>query len=139
MNDTAMGSSGQSYVRAKENLRDTVKWLATVLMALAGSILVGTSLTGLSGVSGLNLVLALVGGAVGLGGSLWAVWIMLRLLTTETYFLRQVEADAELMNKLKATAADIIPPQFSEVRSLLNKRREAIDAIRQGWKDEASV
>src|ERR1700722_4134151 len=54
------------FAGAKASLRDTIKWLATTFAAVIGVVIAGTSLSGISKLTGINLELALSGGIVGL-------------------------------------------------------------------------
>jgi hypothetical protein len=114
------------FTGAKENLRDTVKWLATIFAALAAIVVAGVSLTGLSGLSGAQLLLALIGGGVGLICILVAVGVSLSILAAESFYIGQLTHDPELMAVLEQHSVDILPPEFGNIDSFLRKREEAI-------------
>jgi hypothetical protein len=123
------------FAAAKANLRDTVKWLTTTFAALAAVVLAGTSLTGISTLSGWRLVVALAGGAVGLISIFLAIATALRLLISESFFLTQLEDDKEIKQLLDARAGDILPPEFATLDEFLLMRRQAIAKIAESKQD----
>lgn len=120
------------FASAKDNLRDTVKWLATTFAGLAAVVLAGTSLTGVSHLKGASLVLALVGGGLGLLCVILASGVMLRLLTSESFFVSDLntQAYANLRAFLNAHAPDILPPQLGSVEEVLRDRALAMKQAR---------
>jgi hypothetical protein len=87
MSDAA---AGDPFSNAKANIRDTVKWLATTLAALAAAVVAGASITGISALTGWRLVLAIGGGGGGLICIFVAIGIALRLLTSEAYYFSEL-------------------------------------------------
>ena len=131
------GNTGSSNIPdptagAKANLRDTAKWLATTLAALAAVILAGTSFTGLAHLHGVDLRLALAGGAVAIIAVLLVIALLLRLLISETFFFGNL-ADpmyASVREELDRHAIELLPPSIPNIGRLLEVRRQAIEAVR---------
>lgn len=118
------------YASAKDNLRDTVKWLATTLAALLAALLAGTSIKGITTLTPEALWWALPAGAIGVIAILTAVIVLLGLLLGTGFFLNQLETDIETKKRLQGHAIDILPPQFGTLDEFMAQRREAIDDIR---------
>jgi hypothetical protein len=118
------------FAAAKGNLRDTIKWLTTAFAALAAAVLAGTSLGGISDLGGWQLVTALAGAALGLTCILLAIGTSLRLLTSESFYLGQLEHDIDLKHRLDQYSADILPPEFETLDEFLSYRRTAIAKLR---------
>jgi hypothetical protein len=125
-------SAVDPFASAKANLRDTVKWLATTFAALAAVVLAGTSLTGLSHLTGLKLAVALIGGGGGLACVILAAGVMLRLLTSESFYVTSLETPqfANLKDTLNRHSEDILPPELVSVDQLLQLRRQARQTAR---------
>jgi hypothetical protein len=121
------------FATAKSNLRDTVKWLATTFAALAAVVLAGSSLTGISQLSGSALTLALAGGGLGVICVIVATGLMLQLLISNTFFISQVDKPeyATLKAYLNLHSIDIVPPEIKSVDKFLELRHEAIDQVRR--------
>lgn len=135
MSEPAAGepaSETDPFASAKANLRDTVKWLATTFAALAAVVLAGTSLTGLSHLTGLRLAVALIGGGLGLGCVILAAGVMLRLLTSESFYVSNLETPqlANLKATLNRHSEDILPPELTSVDQMLQLRRQARETAR---------
>jgi hypothetical protein len=118
------------YSSAKDNLRDTVKWLATTLAALLAALLAGTSIKGITTLTPEALWWALPAGAAGVIAILSAVAVLLRLLVGKGFFLNQLETDSETKDRLQDHAIDILPPEFGTLDEFLALRRQAIEDIR---------
>jgi hypothetical protein len=123
-------AAADPFAGAKANLRDTVKWLATAFAGIGAAVLAGTSLTGIAGLEGTRLALALGCGAAGLICVFVATGILLSLLTSESFVLSQIDADPALKARLNQRADDILPPEFASLDAFLGLRREAIAVIR---------
>ena len=121
------------FAPAKANLRDTVKWLATTFAGLAAVVLAGTSLTGVSHLKGMPLTAALMGGGFGLICVILAAGMMLRLLTSESFFVGDLDlpTNAALKGFLDSHATDILPPELPTVDHLLKLRLMAMERVRQ--------
>jgi|SRR6202522_2566861 hypothetical protein len=122
-----------SFASAKANLRDTVKWLATTFAGVAAVMLAGTSLTGLSLLKGFPFAAALFGGALGLLCFIAASGLMLRLLTSKTFFFSDISTPeySDLKAVLNAHAVDILPAEIRSVDDMLKLRLEATEQARQ--------
>jgi hypothetical protein len=112
------------FAGAKANLRETVKWLATVFAGLAAVVAAGASLTGVSQLKGPAQVVALAGAAVGLICVILAAGIMLRLLTTKTFFVSDLDNAEHLALRqfLDRHAVDFLPAEFPTVGAMLEAR-----------------
>jgi hypothetical protein len=112
---------------AKANLRDTVKWLATTFAGLAAVVVAGASLTGVSQLKGVAMATALTGAAVGLLCVIAAAGVMLRLLTTNTFFASDLSSDKypQLRQFLDQHAIDFLPAELPSVQALLEARLNA--------------
>ncbi len=114
------------FASAKDNLRETVKWLATIFAGLAAVVVAGASLTGLSDASGVRLMWALGGGGIALICIFVAIGVSLNILAAEPFFLGQLKTDKNLNDALQQHAVDVLPPEFSTVDSFLTERESAI-------------
>ncbi len=138
MADEDSGPSTDPFANAKSNLRDTVKWLATTLAALASVVLAGASITGISGVHGGTLIAALLAALVGLVCVFGAIGILLRLLTSESFYLAQLDnvEFATIKALLAAHADDILSPVFKNLDDFIALRKQAMDFLRRDIKTE---
>ena len=134
MSDAA---AGDPFSSAKANLRDTVKWLATTLAALAAALVAGASITGISALTGWRLVLAIAGGGGGLICIFLAIGIALRLLTSEAYYFSELVKDDDLKQTLDKFDDDILSPNIPNIDALFRLRNDAIIGIRN--KDPAAA
>jgi hypothetical protein len=125
----APGSAADPFATAKSNLRDTIKWLATTFAALVAVIMAGSSLTGISQIHGLALFMALLGGLAGLICVILATGVMLRLLTSESFYVGELlePANAPLLDSLNRHSTDILPPGYDDIAAFLRLRREALE------------
>jgi hypothetical protein len=115
------------YATAKANLRDTIKWLATSLAALGAAVIAGASINGLAGLEGQSLGAAALLGGVGLLLILFAIGIMLNLLTANVfYFSELTTAGNTVASKINQHAADILSPQTPTIADLVRFRNDAI-------------
>jgi hypothetical protein len=120
------------FASAKTNLRDTVKWLATTFAAVSGVILTGTSFSGLSRLSGWHLPVAALGAALAFFCLVIATGVMLRLLTSESFYLSDLRRKdhATLLHLLDSHAVDILPAGIKDIETLLSKRDDAVRDFR---------
>lgn len=128
------------FAGAKASLRDTIKWLATTFAAVIGVVIAGTSLSGISKLTGINLELALTGGIVGLACIVLATGVMLRLLVPHSFYfgeLLQPENDA-LLRRLNRHAIEILPPEIADIETFVARRDMAVQQIRRGVNDPNS-
>ncbi|HEY4942693.1 MAG TPA: hypothetical protein VII56_14790 [Rhizomicrobium sp.] len=104
-------------------------------------MLAGASITGISGLYGWTLVGALGAGAFGLLCVFIAIGIMLRLLTSESFFLSQIDEKkfANIKQRLVAHQDDILSPVFKDLDNFLRLRREAMADIRRDCKTDAEA
>jgi hypothetical protein len=123
-------SSGPDFATARANLRDTVKWLVAALAALAATALGTSPLTGLGSLLGGRLNGAIAAGLVGLMCVFAVVYIAFGLLSPAPFFLNDVLGDKALMTFIEAHAADLLPPEFDTVVSLLDERGKALEVLR---------
>lgn len=132
MSDDPSAAPADPFSAAKANLRDTVKWLATTLAALAAAVLAGISLAGVSSLSESVRLYALAAAGGGLICVLIAIGTFLRLLTSESFFLRQLEEKpfGEVRKRLGNHADDVLSPTFKSLDQFLKLREEAIADIR---------
>lgn len=130
--NTASSNIPDPTAGAKANLRDTVKWLATTLAALAAVILAGTSLTGLARLRGVDLWLALGGGAVAIIAVLLVIALLLRLLISEAFYFGNLSepAYASVREELDRHAIELLPPSIPNIQALLDVRRQVVERIR---------
>jgi hypothetical protein len=134
MSDAA---AGDPFSTAKANLRDTIKWLATTLAALAAAVMAGVSISGISALTGWRLFFAVSGGGVGLICIFLAIGITLRLLTSEAYYFSELVKDNDLKQTLDAFDKDILSPNIQNIDALFRLRDEAIKGIIAHDKDAA--
>lgn len=120
------GESSDPFGPAKDNLRDTIKWLATALGALAVALLAGLSLGSLTGVEGRALVLALGGAVLGVGSVSAIIWIFLILLIPEPVSLETLLKNEKVKDKIQSFATDILPAEIPSLSEFLNYRKTAI-------------
>jgi hypothetical protein len=92
-------------------------------------VLAGASLSGISAASGSRFITGLASGFAGVSCVMVAAGVTLRLLTSETFYLGQLDEDADLKASLDKHAADILPPEFETIEEFLANRRAAIRAI----------
>jgi hypothetical protein len=121
------------FAAAKANLRDTIKWLATTFASVAAIILAGTSLTGVSQLKGASMSAALIGGGIGLLCFVIAAGLMLRLLTSKTFFISDINSPeyTQLKATLNAHAVDILPAEIRSIDEMLTLRQAATEQARQ--------
>ena len=120
-----MSPPADPFAAAKANLRDTVKWLVTIFAGLATAVTAGASLTGIASVDADRQWVALAGGAIGVICLYLAAGMALRLLTSESYFLGDLDSDPYIKEKLEGHALDILPPAFATLDEFLQVRRRA--------------
>lgn len=130
--NTASSNIPDPTAGAKANLRDTVKWLATTLAALAAVIMAGTSFTGLARLRGIELWLALAGGAVAVIAVLLVIALLLRLLISEAFYFGNLSEPeyAGVRAELDRHATDLLPPSIPNIEALLEIRRKVVEDIR---------
>lgn len=75
-------ASGDRYAKGIEQLRSAAKWLLTALAAVGAVLISGVQITGLGGLSGHRLAMAVVGVALGLLGVTCAILATGRVLVT---------------------------------------------------------
>lgn len=136
--DPASGGS-DPLAAAKANLRDTVKWLATTLAALAAVVIAGTSLTGLARLSGTNLWLALAGGAVAILAVLAVIALLLRLLMSEAFYFGDLfqPENADVLAELERHAIELLPPSIPTIAALGQVRQRAVEKVRDSVRTPA--
>lgn len=130
--NSAATTSSDPFSGAKANLRDTVKWLATTLAALAAVIVAGTSLTGLVRLNGVDLWLALAGGAAAIIAVILVVALLLRLLISEAYYFGDLfePENARVLAELERHAIELLPPSIANIAALREIRRLAVEKVR---------
>ncbi len=61
---------------------------------------------------------------------LWAIGILLKLMTGDAYTLHDLSADAARKSQIDDWAIDVLPPDVATVDAMIAKRREAVEALR---------
>ncbi len=122
--------SESAYGPARSSLRDTAKWLVTTLSALGAVLATGISLSGLGNLSGMDLLFAAVALGVVAIAILAGIWLMVRLLTTSDYYLSDVEADADLRERIEKRTLEIMPPAYPTIEGLVTAYRVATLQVR---------
>jgi hypothetical protein len=119
------------YATAKANLRDTIKWLATSLAALGAAVIAGASINGLAALEGNALVCAALLGGVGLLLILFAIGVMVNLLTANVFYFSQLKtAGNAIASTINERAEDILSPQTPSIAALVKFREDAIKEMR---------
>ncbi|MDX1188953.1 hypothetical protein GOL88_28815 [Sinorhizobium medicae] len=124
------GPGADPHASARANLRDTIKWLATSLAAVGAAVIAGASINGLASLSGLALFLGALLGGVGLLAILFAISILLRLLTSDVFYFSQLmnndNASKEIADEIDERAKDLLPPQVQSISELVNYRDQVV-------------
>lgn len=130
--NSASANIADPLAAAKANLRDTVKWLATTLAALAAVIIAGTSFTGLARLSGGELRLALAGGALAIIAVLLVIALLLRLLMSEAFYFGDLfdPKNANVLAALEPHAVELLPPTIRTIVELGEVRQRAVEKVR---------
>lgn len=124
----------ESLATAKASLRDTTKWLAGSLAAFAAAAFAGTSFGSASGLAGSTLFWALAAGGFGIVCVLFAIGILLNLLTAKTFFLKGLQDDPslkEIKDRFDEHAADVLPAEAHNIDDLLLVRDQKIAICRR--------
>ncbi|MGO4123665.1 hypothetical protein AB4Z01_04655 [Inquilinus sp. YAF38] len=132
------GESSDPFGPAKDNLRDTIKWLATTMGALAAAVVAGVSLSGLLEVEGWQRLVALGGAAAGVLGISAIVVIFLGLLMSRAFSLSLLESSPALQRLVEPVAVDILPAEYSTLKDFLDFRGKALKAARTHRFDTAN-
>jgi hypothetical protein len=132
------GESSDPFGPAKDNLRDTIKWLATTMGALAAAVMAGVSLSGLLEVEGWQRLVALGGAAAGVFGISAIVVIFLGLLMSRAFSLSLLERSPALQRLVEPMAVDILPAEYSTLKDFLDFRGKALTAARTHRFDTAN-
>ena len=129
---TASAPIADPFAGAKASLRDTIKWLATTFSAVIGVVIAGTSLAGISKLTGVNMVFALAGGVIGLLCIVAATGVMLRLLVPQSFYFGDLvdPENTELLSHLDTHAVELLPPEITDIETFVARRNEAVLKIR---------
>src|SRR5688572_15225498 len=103
------GDGSDPFGSGKDNLRDTIKWLASTMGALAAAVVAGVSLSGLLEVEGWQRCAALGGAAVGVLCISAIVVIFLGLLMSQAFSLSLLQEQPKLKERITPIAKDILP------------------------------
>ena len=136
MSDTPPATD--EFAAAKANLRDTVKWLVTVLAALAAAIVGTAPLGGLASLAGWRLWVAGGAGLAGFSAILIAVGVLRDILLTARLASAQVRADADLVAWLNEHAADLLPVQCATLDAFFKARDDLVATLRRLRDDQGS-
>ncbi|MEA2782685.1 MAG: hypothetical protein QOK29_4229 [Rhodospirillaceae bacterium] len=116
-----------AFATAKANLRDTVKWLAAALAAVAAAVIGTSPLTTLGSlaISDPRFQLAVLSLSVAVVSLVIGVAIILDLLISDTFYLEEVRGNPYLRNIVSQHRADLLPPDYQELIPLLDERNDA--------------
>jgi hypothetical protein len=101
--DSKTPTADGQFTTASDKLRETAKWLVTVFGALGGALITSLSVSNLAQVSGGKLLLALLGFALGMGGTALVIFSVARVLLVTDTSLSDISgqtADSELVGTL---------------------------------------
>jgi hypothetical protein len=94
------------FAGAVTTLRDTLKWLTTTFAGVIGVVIAGTSLTGITKLSGSDRTVALLGCGLGLLCLVIAIGLLLHLLLPQTFYFGELvdKKNRRLRDRLDAHA-----------------------------------
>lgn len=125
------------FAAARATLRETVKWLVGVASAVGAALSAGISVTAFGSLTGDELLVALVFAVVALAALIVALAELLRVLLVQPFTERQLRADAGLCDRL--ADAGILPIGITNLQQLIDKREQAVAAVRAAPSDNAKA
>jgi hypothetical protein len=120
------GENSDPFGPAKDNLRDTIKWLATTMGALAAAVVAGVSLSGVLDVEGWRRLAALAGAAFAVIGIFALVYIFVGLLMSRAFSLSMLQKERTLKKRISLVAKDILPAEYATLDDFLKYREQAL-------------
>src|ERR1700728_3141783 len=127
----AIGYPSDPFAGAIATLRDTLKWLTTTFAGVIGVVIAGTSLTGITKLSGSDRTVALLGCGLGLLCLVIAIGLMLHLLLPQTFYFGELmeKKNRQLRARLDKRAVEILPPEFSSIEEFIKVRNAAVRKV----------
>lgn len=120
------GDGSDPFGSGKDNLRDTIKWLAATMGALAAAVVAGVSLSGILDVEGWQRWAALAGAAVAVIGISALVHIFVGLLMSRAFSLSMLQKTPMLKKRIAPVAKDILPAEYATLDDFLTYREKAL-------------
>lgn len=114
-----MADDRDPFRAAKDNLRETLKWLATAFSGAAALVLAGASLSGFQDIAGEHLAWALGGALVGVLSFVGAACVAVSILAARTFAVSTLQSDTDLLARLEPYEADLVPPGYTTLAALL--------------------
>lgn len=133
-----MSDETDPFAAARTRLQETVKWLAASLSGLGGALAAGIALTGIGKLEGEAFHAALIFGTFAIVGVVWALALLLSLLTLPPLAFSELLEDEELreiLAEIERRPADILPATVRTVAELRGLRRVRRARIRRAWAD----
>jgi hypothetical protein len=120
------------FAGAVTTLRDTLKWLTTTFAGVIGVVIAGTSLTGITKLSGSDRTVALLGCGLGLLCLVIAIGLLLHLLLPQTFYFGELvdKKNRRLRDRLDAHAVELLPPEFASIEEFITARDAAVKKMR---------
>ncbi|HZQ00881.1 MAG TPA: hypothetical protein VFB13_15175 [Reyranella sp.] len=123
---------GDPHAPARNNIRETMKWMATAFAAVAAAIVGSSPLTGLgTPMPEWRLELAIGSGLLGLLLLGVGIRIALSVLVTPPLFLREVPKDAKLLKLINDNAEDFLPPPYIDLAAFVQARERGTKDVRE--------
>jgi hypothetical protein len=125
MNDE---SAMEDYSDAKENIRDTIKWLAASYASMAAIVMAGTPFSSIGSLTPLEwrFNTAAVGLMVAFILVLWGLYKTLVLLAPDDLYasdLKEEKLGKKLYAEIKTHSWDLLPRNYSTIEKLLEATR----------------
>lgn len=122
-------AASDPYAAARSSLRDTAKWMATVLSGLGAAVAAGVSVAGFASLTGPSLHLAITAATTAMVLILMGIGLLLRLLGVEAYYLSTLGGDKDLIKRIDKGGSDLLPPGVKSFTALKNRRDESYEAL----------
>ncbi|PZQ99291.1 MAG: hypothetical protein DI533_00885 [Cereibacter sphaeroides] len=124
------------YGASRSSLRETLKWLTTVLTALGAALAAGATVSGLGGLSVDDRQDAMWGGGIAMVAILIAIAILVRLLTVSPFYLDDLLADTRLTAEIEKRKLEVLAPGTNTVANLKKKLQDAVRDVAARPDDE---
>jgi hypothetical protein len=135
---------GDRVTAASSQIQATAKWIIAAFAGVGAALIAGLQLTGLGKLDFPELLIALAGLALALGGVFWAIRKVADVLTPPTILLDELpeyvgEMTRQDVTLLKGQAADLatLMTRYKKVDEESRQRWEAVDEAKE--KDELKV
>ncbi len=117
-------SEHDPYASSRQTLRETVKWITTLVMGFLAALVAGVTFSSLGTLSGDKLIYALIASAFAVLFTLFCIRVLLDLLLSDGFRADQMKNDDVL--KAAIAASGVLPAQYKSFDDLDNDYQASV-------------